>query len=47
MTKAAYEHLFAVDENRGIRANGQKHPHSWNIVERENLIKNFSNGKKI
>lgn len=23
---------------RGIRANGQKHPHSWNIVERENLI---------
>ena len=21
MTKPAYEHLFAVDENRGIRAN--------------------------
>ncbi|MBT2622999.1 alpha/beta hydrolase fold domain-containing protein [Chryseobacterium sp. ISL-6] len=25
-------------KGRGIRANGQKHPHSWNIVERENLI---------
>jgi hypothetical protein len=30
---------FIKTENRGIRANGQKHPHSWNIVERENLIK--------
>ena len=25
-------------KGRGIRANGQKHPHSWNIVERENLL---------
>ena len=25
-------------KDRGIRANGQKHPHSWNIVERESLI---------
>ena len=30
---------FIKTKNRGIRANGQKHPHSWNIVERENLIK--------
>lgn len=26
-------------ENRGYRANGKKHPHSWNIVEKENIIK--------
>jgi len=26
-------------KNRGIRANGEKHPHSWNIVERESLLK--------
>ncbi|WP_306351425.1 hypothetical protein [Flavobacterium sp. '19STA2R22 D10 B1'] len=25
-------------ENRGIRANGEKHPHSWNIVERASLL---------
>src|SRR5690606_22123623 len=30
---------FIKTENRGIRANGEKHPHSWKIVERENLIK--------
>lgn len=30
---------FIQTENRGIRANGQKHPHSWNIVESESLIK--------
>ncbi|WP_157676797.1 hypothetical protein [Chryseobacterium sp. T16E-39] len=29
---------FIKTENRGIRANGQKHPHSWNIVEPESLI---------
>ncbi|MBK1897781.1 hypothetical protein [Chryseobacterium paridis] len=29
---------FIKTKNRGIRANGQKHPHSWNIVERESLI---------
>jgi hypothetical protein len=30
---------FIKTENRGIRANGEKHPHSWNIVERESLLK--------
>ncbi|ASW76107.1 hypothetical protein CJF12_18740 [Chryseobacterium piperi] len=29
---------FIKTKNRGIRANGKKHPHSWNIVERESLI---------
>ena len=29
---------FIKTENRGYRANGQKHPHSWNIVEKENLV---------
>lgn len=29
---------FIKTKDRGIRANGQKHPHSWNIVERESLI---------
>jgi hypothetical protein len=28
-----------VTQNRGFRANGQKHPHSWSIVERESLLK--------
>lgn len=30
---------YIETRNRGIRANGQKHPHSWNIVEREELVK--------
>lgn len=30
---------FVKTKNRGIRANGDKHPHSWNIVERESLLK--------
>lgn len=30
---------FINTENRGIRANGQRHPHSWNIVGRESLVK--------
>jgi hypothetical protein len=30
---------FIKTKNRGIRANGEKNTHSWNIVERENLIK--------
>jgi hypothetical protein len=25
-------------ENRGFRANGDRHPHSWAIVEEQNLI---------
>src|SRR5690606_14376503 len=29
---------FIETEKRGIRANGQRHPHSWNIVARENLV---------
>lgn len=30
---------YIETKNRGIRANGKKHPHSWNIVEREDLIR--------
>lgn len=30
---------FIKSKNSGIRANGEKHPHSWNIVERESLLK--------
>lgn len=30
---------FIESKNRGYRANGQKHPHTWNLVERESLIK--------
>lgn len=30
---------FIKTENLGIRANGEKHPHSWSIVEKEDLIK--------
>lgn len=30
---------YIETENRGIRANGKKHPHSWNIVERGELLK--------
>lgn len=30
---------FIKTKNRGIRANGEKHPHSWNIVEKESLLK--------
>src|SRR5690606_34298632 len=29
---------FIKTENLGIRANGEKHPHSWSIVEKEDLI---------
>jgi len=29
---------FIVTTNRGYRANGDRHPHSWNIVERESLV---------
>ena len=29
---------FIATKNRGFKANGQKHPHSWSIVEREALI---------
>lgn len=30
---------YIETRNRGIRANGKRHPHSWNIVEREELVK--------
>lgn len=45
---AAYQNLkdagfkkidYIKTENRGIRANGTIHPHSWNIVEINNLLK--------
>lgn len=30
---------YIETKNRGIRANGKKHPHSWNLVEQEELVK--------
>ncbi|WP_157837440.1 hypothetical protein [Chryseobacterium sp. P1-3] len=30
---------YIETKNRGIRANGKKHPHSWNIVEQKGLVK--------
>ncbi|MGU3376949.1 hypothetical protein [Chryseobacterium sp. M5A1_1a] len=30
---------YIETKNRGIRANGKKHPHSWNIVEQSGLVK--------
>ncbi len=29
---------YIASENKGYRANGDRHPHSWSIVEKENLI---------
>lgn len=29
---------FIETKNRGYRANGQKHPHTWNLVEQESLV---------
>jgi len=29
---------FIITQQRGIRANGEKHPHSWNLVEQKSLI---------
>ncbi|REC44618.1 hypothetical protein [Chryseobacterium pennipullorum] len=29
---------YIETKNRGIRANGKRHPHSWNIVEQEGLV---------
>ncbi|MFP3832075.1 hypothetical protein [Chryseobacterium sp. SIMBA_028] len=30
---------YIETKNRGIRANGKQHPHSWNIVEQDELVK--------
>ncbi|WP_413532399.1 hypothetical protein [Empedobacter brevis] len=30
---------FIESKNRGYRANGERHPHSWNLVEQESLVK--------
>ncbi|WP_333600887.1 hypothetical protein [Flavobacterium sp.] len=30
---------FITTKERGFRANGERHPHSWNIVERDGLLK--------
>lgn len=30
---------FIATKNRGYRANGDRHPHSWNLVEQQSLIK--------
>jgi len=30
---------YIATQNRGYRANGERHPHSWNIVEQGSLVK--------
>lgn len=30
---------YIATENKGIRANGERHPHSWSIVDKEELLK--------
>lgn len=43
-TEKALENLgaknvtFIKTKNRGIRANGEKHPHTWNLVEKDSLV---------
>jgi len=34
-------------KNKGYRANGDRHPHSWSIVDMDNLIDWISNNKKL
>ena len=30
---------YIPTENKGYRANGERHPHSWSIVDKKELIK--------
>lgn len=30
---------YITTENKGYRENGKKHPHSWSIVDKNELIK--------
>ena len=29
---------FIETKDRGYRANGEKHPHTWNLVEQKSLV---------
>lgn len=40
LKKSGFKHVeYIPTENRGYRANGEKHPHSWSIVDNKELIK--------
>lgn len=40
LSKAGYDKVeFISTEKKGYRANGNRHPHSWSIVDKEGLIK--------
>ena len=30
--------VYIATENKGYRANGERHPHSWSIVDEKNLM---------
>ena len=36
---------YIPTENKGYRANGNRHPHSWSIVDKENLMNWILNRK--
>lgn len=39
LTEAEFSNVALITtKNRGYRANGERHPHSWSIVDREQLI---------
>jgi hypothetical protein len=40
LKKDGFKHVELITtENKGYRANGQRHPHSWSIVDGKDLIK--------
>jgi len=39
LKKAGFKQVeYIATENKGYRANGQRHPHSWSIVDKKELI---------
>lgn len=40
LIEKGYEHVeYIPTTNKGYRANGERHPHSWVIVDKKDLIK--------
>lgn len=40
LKKKGFSHVeLILTKNKGYRANGDRHPHSWSIIDKENLIK--------
>ena len=39
LTKQGFENVeYIATKNKGYRANGDRHPHSWGIVDKKELI---------